>query len=109
MVTNDGLGSCLSRSRERSNSPISCPPDDRPGEFGGGDLHNDASRHFDLSTQPQPQQQSAQLHNSNPNPTISTMSSTQQNRPNTPSKDQNVLPQSTNNSKKQEKKIEKNT
>jgi hypothetical protein len=91
MVTNDGLGLSLSRSRESSNSPISCPPNDRPGEFGGGDLYNDATRHLNLFAQTQPQQ-SAQLHNPGPNPDMSSMFGSQQDRQNTPTHNQNVLP-----------------
>ena len=84
MVTNDGLGSCLPGSGERCSSPISCPPNERPGEFGDGDLPNSALEHIQLNAQPHTQL-SAQLHTLSLNAGSSNVLNTQHDRPNTPS------------------------
>jgi hypothetical protein len=100
IVSNDGLGSC--------NSPISCPPNDRPEEFGGGNLLTGALKHIQSTAQPQPQQ-SAQPHNPSPNAGTDSMLNLQQNRSSTPPYDNNVSLQIKAGEKtQQKKKIKKN-
>jgi exonuclease III len=102
MVLNDGPGSCLSRSGERCNFPISCPLEDRPEEFGDGFLHDNANRLSQTPAQTQAQQ-SAQQHTDGPNATLEDIPD-----PNhlqqTSSGNSNSQPK-----KKKKKKIKKNT
>jgi len=107
-VSKDGLGSCLSRSGERCNSPIGCPLEDRPGEIGDGNLLNSVLGHTQTFAEPQSQQYTQPQVPSRDagEPGIT---GSQQNVPIDDLYNPNPLPQLSNSRKRKNKKIKKNT